>query len=224
MIALIDSDLVAFRCAASAESEPEEIAILRVDKLMRDILQATEAESYLSFLTGPGNFRKQINPEYKANRKDKPLPIHLQSCRSFLIETWNTQVTEGYEADDALGMYQYKGRFAEDDTVICSLDKDLKMIPGYHYNWVKGEFDTVTTLDGIRHFWKQMLIGDKADNINGVAKIGPVKAGKLLDHVTDPKEMFWIVSDLYDSSERFWINADCLWIWRDKDVCFSQQV
>lgn len=220
MIALIDSDLVTFRCAASAESEPEDIAILRVDKLMRDIIQAVEAESYVSFLTGPGNFRKNINPEYKANRKDKPLPIHLNACRQFLIEEWNTKVTEGYEADDALGIEQQV-----EESVICSLDKDLDQIPGYHYNWVSGEMYTVSELEGIKHFWKQMLIGDRADNIFGIDKIGKVKAGKLIDPLTDQEEMFWTVSNLYGTdSERFWMNTDCLWIWRKPDGCFSQQV
>ena len=42
MIALLDGDLVAYRCAASAESDPVDIAIIRADRLMRDILEATE--------------------------------------------------------------------------------------------------------------------------------------------------------------------------------------
>lgn len=220
-IALIDSDIVAFRCAAVSENEPEDIAIVRTDKLMREILEATQADSYLAFLTGRGNFRKQINPDYKANRKDKEPPKHLQICREFLKQDWSAIVIDGYEADDALGINQTS------ESVICSIDKDLLQIPGKHYNFVKQEWLEVSELEGIRHFYKQMLIGDTSDNIKGIDKIGPVKAEKLLGSLEKEKDMFWVVSDLYsassepDGSERFWMNADCLWIWRKEGGCYS---
>lgn len=214
--ALVDMDIVAFRTAAASEAEPVDIAILRADKLMRDILEATQASRYLGFLTGSNNFRKEINPDYKANRKDKPLPIHLNDIREYLVTEWKISVTDGYEADDALGFHQ------TDTTVICSIDKDLLQIPGRHYNFVKQEFIEVTELDGLRHFWKQMLIGDVSDNIKGVDGIGPKKAAKLIDPLETNTEMFWTVSNLYDSSERFWMNCDCLWIWRNEHECFSE--
>lgn len=211
-IALIDADIVAYRCAASNDVEDgEEIAILRTDKLMRDILYVTEAEKYKAFLTGPNNFRKTINPEYKANRKDKPLPLWLKSCREYLISEWNSVVTEGYEADDALGIEQTP------ETIICSIDKDLKQVEGRHYNFVTQEFDEVLKLDGIRHFYKQLLIGDRADNIFGVDKIGKVRAGKLIDPINDESEMLQTVRELYNDEERFLMNGQCLWIWRKEN-------
>lgn len=221
MLALIDSDLVAFRCAASAENEPEDIAILRVDKLMRDILEAVEAEEYLAFLTGPGNFRKQINPEYKANRKDTPPPKHLGICRHFLVRDWNAQVTKEIEADDALGIHQ------TNETVICSLDKDMLQVPGMHYQWPiynrEGRFHQVFELDGLKTFYKQMLIGDVSDNVKGVAGIGKVRAAKLIDHLTTEKEMFNTVCGLYNDADRFQTNLDCLWIMRNKDEQFTDR-
>jgi 5'-3' exonuclease len=211
-IALIDADIVAYRCAASNDVEGgEEIAILRTHKLMQDILDVTESGEYRGFLTGSGNFRKQINPEYKANRKDKPVPLWLRSCKDYLISEWKAEVCEGYEADDALGMYQTA------DSIICTIDKDLDQIAGKHYNFVKQEFYDVLELDGLRHFYKQLLIGDKADNIFGVVGIGKVKAAKLIDHLNDEPEMFATVSDLYDSEERLLINGQCLWIWRKEN-------
>lgn len=211
-IALIDADIVAYRCAASNDVEDgEEIAILRTDKLMRDILYVTEATEFRGFLTGPGNFRKQIYPEYKANRKDKPLPLWLKSCKDYLISEWKAETCSGYEADDALGMYQ------TEDTIICSIDKDLDQIAGRHYNFVKQELYDVLELDGLRHFYKQMLIGDRADNIFGVDGIGKVKAGKLIDHLNEEADMLSIVQDLYNSDERLLINGQCLWIWRKEN-------
>ena len=68
MIALIDMDLVCFRCAASAEEDDLGIAIYRMNELLDQILEKTGATEYRAFLTGEDNFRKQIYPEYKANR------------------------------------------------------------------------------------------------------------------------------------------------------------
>ena len=212
-IALIDADLVAFRCAATVKDyDPVDVAIYRVDVLMRQILEATESKEYKAFLTGRGNFRKAINPEYKANRKDKEPPCYLQECREYLIKEWNAVVSEGCEADDLLGIEQ------TDETVVCSLDKDLLMIPGVHFNWNKLEYTHVDHLDGLRTFYKQMLIGDRSDNIFGVDKVGPVKAAKLIDHLTDEVQMLSTTLDLYnDDIERFIMNAQCLWIMQNKD-------
>ncbi len=223
---LIDSDLVAFRCAASVGEDAKEIALLRVDRLMQELLHSTQADSYLAFLTGSGNFRKKINLEYKANRKDKEPPAFLQDCREFLVTEWNAQVSDRCEADDMLGIYQ------SDDTMIASLDKDLRMIPGMHYNWVKGETDYVDHLAGLRHFYKQMLIGDRSDNIFGVDKIGPVKAGKIIDNLEDEIDMIEAVFNLYnEDAKRFVMNAQCLWImrkegetWVNRDLTLPNQL
>ena len=137
MIALVDGDIVAYRVAAASEDTDEEICILRCDKQMQDILYLLKAEQYKVFLSGSGNFRKTLYPEYKANRKDKPKPKHLQLLRTYLTEHWNAVLANGCEADDLLGVHQ------TDNTVICSIDKDLLQIPGTHYNWVRGEFTSI---------------------------------------------------------------------------------
>jgi len=205
---LIDADLVAFRCAASVEPHgEEEVALLRADKLMRDLLHNTNSENYLAFLTGANNFRKKINPEYKANRKDKEPPRWLQACRGFLVSEWNAIITDGCEADDLLGVYQ------TENTRIATLDKDLRMIPGNHFNWLHNEYFYVSELEGLKHFYKQMLIGDRSDNILGVTGLGQVKASKYIDPLTNEQEMLDIVWSLYnEDAQRFVMNAQCLWI------------
>ena len=120
---------MAYRCSASIkEGEDLEVALLRVDKLVRDILEQVQATEYLVFLSGSNNFRKKLNPEYKANRKDQVPPLYLQDCREFLVTEWKAKLSYGQEADDDLGVNQ------TDDSIICSLDKDLRMIPGKHYS------------------------------------------------------------------------------------------
>ena len=169
MLALIDSDIVCYRCAASAEEDEEWIATARTDRLVEDILTGINAEEYKLFLSGKNNFRKEIYPEYKANRK-QPKPKHLEACRRYLLEHWEASLVDGYEADDALGMNQTP------ETVICSLDKDLKMIPGVHYDFVKKELSVVTPEAAMRTFYTQLLTGDSGDNIKGCPGIGKVKA------------------------------------------------
>lgn len=215
--ALIDADIVGFRCSVSCESknpldpseillEDEWIAHARVDKMMREILNDTGADTYELYLSGSNNFRKDVSPEYKANRKDKIPPVWLQSCREFLVTEWKAIVTDGIEADDALGINQ------TERTILCSIDKDLKQIPGKHYNFVKKEFFEVTPIDGLRYFYKQLLIGDTTDNIFGIRGIGPKKAEKIIDPLTEEKDMFIAVRDLYKDDARLTMNGKLLWI------------
>jgi len=221
MTLLVDGDILCFRCAAVSEHEPEEIAILRLDQMMMDLL--TKDDKHITFLTGPNNFRKAINPEYKANRKDKPKPVHLQACRNYLVQEYGAIITDGYEADDALGFHQ------TEDTIICSIDKDLMMIPGAHYNFIKKEYTEVSELDGLKSFYRSMLVGDTSDNIVGVKGIGKVKAAKIIDHLTTEDEMYEAVRFLYreedgeDNEGRFEMNLDCLWIWPKEGETFSKR-
>ncbi len=111
--ALVDGDLVCYRCAASCEKqgiliEPLEVAIYRTDELMRRILYEVNAVTYQVFLTGSNNFRLKYNPEYKANRKNMKRPEWLEQCREHLVVQWGAQVSDECEADDLLSIAQTK--------------------------------------------------------------------------------------------------------------------
>lgn len=215
MISLIDMDLVCFRCAASAEEDDLGIAIYRMNELLDQILEKTGATEYRAFLTGEDNFRKQIYPEYKANRT-QPKPRHLNDCRDYAITQLNAEAEYGLEADDLLGIHQ------TEETIICSLDKDLLQIPGNHFQWaISGngwsKDDTFITQDEASanyHFYKQCLMGDKSDNIKGIEGIGPKKAEKLLSGITTEQELFNKVRDTYGNDDEFLMNGSCLWILR----------
>ena len=231
---LVDGDIVAYRCAASVEpskkAEPRiltkeetaferDIAIARCDTLMRELIHTTQAESYQCFLTGSGNFRYKVYPEYKANRIGMVDPRFRQDCKEFLLKEWNAILSHGCEADDLLGIS------AADERIIASIDKDLLMVPGWHYNWVRDERTYTTPLDGLRYMYKQMLIGDKTDNIIGIYGLGPAKSGKLIDNLETEEEMIETVFDLYDQDvERFILNAQCLWIMQKEGETWLQRV
>ena len=211
MLALLDGDIVAYRCSASAESEEHWIAVARTRDLVEQIVAETDANEYIVFLSGPNNFRYDIYPAYKANRNRSLTPRHLNVCRDYLVREWEAQVTIGCEADDALAMAQTDG------SVICSIDKDLKQIPGKHYNFVKREFDEVSEERGIRTFYESMLIGDRADNIKGVPGIGLAKAPRILEGCKTEAEMFNVVRDMYGNDDEMLLNGQLLWLWRTEN-------
>lgn len=204
--ALIDADLVAFRCAASAEGEELWIALSRVDELMERILYNTNAQTYKAFIGGEGNFRKIINPLYKANRT-RPPPNWLDACKEHLVTEWKATWQDGIEADDLLGIHQHN------DSIICSIDKDLRMIPGWHFNFVKCDHSEVDSYQGMFNFYAQFLIGDTSDNIRGIEGLGPKKSEKILFGLTE-EEMFNEVRSRYNDDDRMLLNGRCLWIWR----------
>lgn len=211
MKALIDADIVAYRVACTLqEDDAEDFVYARTEDLVDSILVATEATEFQLYLTGKDNFRYTIYPEYKAHRP-KEKPFWLEKCRQYLMATFNAIVIDGQEADDALGIAQ------TDNTIICSIDKDLLMIPGKHYNFVKDEFITQTDFDAIKHFYMQCLTGDRADNIKGIPKIGPKKAEKILAECLTEKEMFNAVRDAYSNDEEFLMNGRVLWIRRKEN-------
>jgi 5'-3' exonuclease len=219
MQALIDQDLLCYRCAASAENDDLGIALYRIDELLDNILNKTQASSYRAFLTGPNNFRKQIYPEYKANRV-APKPRHLKDLQEYSLEKLSAEFApESLEADDALAIYQ------TDDTIICSLDKDLLQVAGKHFSWeINGKgwtrpdtFLEQTELEGLRLFYKQCLKGDTSDNVKGIEGLGEKKATKLLADCSSDIEMFNQVRDLYGNDDEFIMNASVLWILRSLD-------
>jgi 5'-3' exonuclease len=220
--ALIDADLIAYRCAATCESDLDDTIVLgRCNDLVERIIDDVSATDFCLYLTGSTNFRTEIDPTYKAHRKDKPKPKWLQQCREFLVKEWNAKVTDGYEADDALAMAQ------REDTFICSLDKDMLQVPGLHYNWVKTEEEYITPEEGLKRFWTQMVVGDIADNVFGVRGLGPIKTAKLLDPIEYERvgeelaeldrNYYDLVLGLYGGDVcRLGNNAKLLWLLREE--------
>jgi 5'-3' exonuclease len=193
----------------SAEKEEQWVALARADQMIQDILADTGATSYNVYLTGSGNFRRELAPSYKANRPDSR-PTHWQAVREFLVTQHKAQICDGFEADDEMGVQQDKETMS---TVICSIDKDLLQIPGRHYNFVKKEHKVVDLDQGLKHLYLQSLIGDRSDNIIGVAGIGPVKAEQALAELL-PEEWYDKCRELYNDDERFHLNMKLLYIWQ----------
>ena len=207
MINLLDGDLIAYRASASCEPtkakpflEPPEVAIWRLHDMIERICINTNSQDIECYIGGSDNFRYSIYPEYKSNRT-KEKPHYLEACREMLVMQYKATVVNGIETDDALGIAQTK---YDGNSRICSLDKDLLQIPGSHFNWVTGVMRLVSPLDGLRTFYKQLILGDRTDNIPGYdGKLrgeAPKFIQKLfepIDEMTDEVDMYNYVCDIY---------------------------
>lgn len=213
-IALIDADIVAFRAAAVSENDPHEGAVLdRIDWTMQMILDHIQTNQYRAFLTGSTNFRKWLDPTYKANRKDKPLPKYLNPAREHLVSKWKASISIDCEADDMMGIAQCSMKH-EDDSVICSIDKDLLQIPGHHWNFVNGKSWDISKTSGFYNFMIQMAMGDVSDNVKGLPGIGLKRAPRLVDVLGTEDDWVRIVSEEYKKHPEldFELNWKLLWI------------
>lgn len=194
----------------SVEVEPLENCLHSVKQTLNSILEETQADSYRIFLTGEGNFREQIATiaVYKGNRDPDHKPHWYREIKDYLINVWSAEVVDGQEADDAMGIAQGKdywwtyaqGYHQPFGTTICSVDKDMRMIPGWHYNIKTGVKDFVTEEQGLRTFYLQLLMGDSTDNIIGIPGIGKKKAERILEGLTTEEGMYWACFSAYEDA------------------------
>lgn len=226
--ALIDGDVLAYEMGQSIIAGNHitlHDALHNIDKKLYDILNAAGCESWDLFLTdGPSNFRHKIATilEYKGNRNELSKPPYWSKIRSHMVRQHNAETVYGYEADDAMAMGQ------SDDTVICSRDKDLDQVPGWHYSWQCGKqkekkLYQVSEIDGLRNFYTQLLTGDSGDNIPGIFGVGPKAAQKRLEGKDTESSLFSAVREVYKQRfgsywELFLVeNARLLYLLRHKE-------
>lgn len=157
----------------------------KIDAIIDNILDSVFASYYKLAIKGDGNFRKELFSKYKGHRKrDNELEGKLNALLEYMIIHHGAVQAHGWEADDLCHQWQ-AAALKEDDLfpVICSNDKDMHTIAGCHYNYRK---HTITHIDEDQadYFLNlQLLMGDSADNIKGIPKVGFVKATKMLEGI-----------------------------------------
>lgn len=189
-------------------------------------------------------FRYEIakTKPYKGTRKN-PKPFHFYNIITYLDAHYQLKISgDGYEADDEMCMKQWEHwKKGENDTIICSRDKDLRICPGWHYSWECGkqrsigpthtdEFGSLSYTPqekllgyGLKFFYYQMLVGDSADNIPGLKGFGEKIAFKLLEQCQNEAECFKLVKQLYietvgkeNAKNYFQEQANLLWMTRER--------
>jgi hypothetical protein len=221
MKALIDGDILVYRIGFASEDEPESIAMARCSEFIEDLILFNGFGEYQGYLTGKKNFRNEIavTAPYKGNRKSAK-PKHYQLLRDYMESAWAFTMIEDQEADDAIGIAAYEMEVGE--YCICSIDKDLDMLRGDHYNFVKDERYFITEEEGIKNFYKQLLMGDRVDNIIGIKGIGTVKAERLLKECKNENEMYLAILEAYEgNAERVLENGRLLWIRRQHNQLWT---
>jgi len=214
MHVLIDGDIIGYRIGFSTEEESEKIVISRVATFVETMLwEDLDAETYQGYLTGSGNFRNEIatTAPYKGNRT-APKPKHLQLIRDYLVSAWDFKVSEGQEADDSIAIAHVENEYK---SIIASIDKDFLQLRGNHWNFVKKEMTVVSEEEALKNFYRQVLTGDRVDNIIGLKGIGPVKADKILRECESAAEMYSACVQAYGSTERVIENCRLLWLRRE---------
>ena len=165
-------------------------------KFLRDI-QKRENPDLLGVAFDPkgGCFRREIYPEYKANRPPTPEDI-LQSVPYVkrIVEAMCIPVLEvpGFEADDVIGTLAKKGEEAGYDVFMVSPDKDYGQLVGENRKLYKQKGDNIEIIDkeaiqakyGIDRpeLVRDILAlwGDSSDNIPGVPGVGEKGASKMV--------------------------------------------
>lgn len=158
---------------------------------------------------GGSNYRKEIYPEYKANRKERyaeQTPEEEQEFLNFLAEfqaTMDTLKSKGYltlkyagvEADDIAALIcQNREELGLDEIWLISSDKDWDLLVDPKIS----RFSTVTRKETTVHNWDEhwefdpeyfltfkTLTGDKGDNVPGVDGVGPKRAAQLIEQYGD---------------------------------------
>lgn len=184
------------------EAEKEHVAYHYAEDMLNHIRDDLEPESMEFYVTDKEheeeNFRYKIYPEYKANRRDLDKPVHYDAVANYFNLTYKVSGVAGMEPDDALTIRANQLR----DFFIVTIDKDLDTAGGWHYNPVTRKKYMVTPDAAEQYFYNQILTGDRADNIIGLHKVGPVKADKILSGCTNAEEMWDKVVSAYKDQGR----------------------
>lgn len=222
MIALIDADSIAYRIAFGCNDDPEKVALAKVSEFLEELVYTyVDSEDCEGYLTGKTNYRHDIakTVPYKGNRVLEK-PRHLGIIREYMISAWAFSVQEEQEADDAVSIRAYE--LGEEDYIICSIDKDLNNVRGWHYDFGKNIKYHVTEEQALKNFYTQLLTGDRVDNVPGLKGIGPKKAEKILDGCSTEEELYKAVLEAYDNNVEYLTEqGQLLWLRREKNQLWT---
>ena len=137
-------------------------------------------------------FRDDLYPEYKAHRP--PMPENLVEQIAPLHECihalgWPMLIIEGVEADDVIGTLAKQAEQEKIQCIISTGDKDIAQLVNKQTTLINTMTNELLDEAGVlakfgvepeRMLDYLTLVGDKADNIPGVEKVGPKTAVKWL--------------------------------------------
>lgn len=183
-----------FRDLTSPNGEPTRATFVFTQMLMNLVQQ--RKPDYLAMVIDEGGdetvFRKEIHPEYKANRKERPNDFTPQEQRILrIVKDAGIPIfgKPGFEADDLIATLAKKLCDSGWDIFLVSKDKDLRQILNDCTRMYDPASDEV--IDAAKLEEKvgyspneavevQTLMGDAIDNVPGIPGIGEKTAAKLI--------------------------------------------
>jgi len=187
---IIDGDMFLYRASFSTEVEikwdedtwtlhsSEKESQHSFDSCLMSVVNKLDkdAEFILAF-SDTANYRYDIFPNYKSNRKNTRKPLGLKALREWAIESYDSRVFPRLEADDVCGIMA-----TEDPTFVAvSGDKDFGTLPITWYNMLRDTMHSVTPEEADKFHLIQTLAGDPTDGYMGVKGIGTKTAEKILE-------------------------------------------
>lgn len=193
-VLLIDGDILIYKIATMNEIDTHwgdglwtlhcdaKVCMDDVYSQIDDLGAQLEADDYVVALTDKNNFRKDVLPTYKANRKLKRKPMVLNTLREYVMKNHNGVIYKNLEADDVLGIMATEP--TKEERIIVSIDKDLKQIPSLLS--VDGHVVTETP-KRLADYWFmiQTMAGDAVDGYTGIPSVGVKTAEKLISKYTN---------------------------------------
>lgn len=180
----------------------------------------SDKDSCVIHLSPSTNFRYEIATvrPYKGNRPPNK-PYHADAIVEWLKTNHDYVLGDNVEADDTMGQAQTT------ETCIATIDKDLDMIPGMHYNFNTTDLYYNDEIGADEFFLTQLISGDSVDNIVGIPKYGTKKAQKVVesfqgDHVGLIEEIRALYEDHYPGEGEAVMKemAALLWILRSGET------
>ena len=181
-------------------------------RTVESLAKSYNAGTIIVCADGGSSYRKEIYPEYKANRKERFAEQTEQEAKEFemFMAEFSDTLTlirkkypvfhfKGVEADDIAAYITQKINY--DECWLISSDRDWDLL----ISDTVSRFSTVTRKETTVHNWDEhydfeiedyitfkCLTGDKGDNVPGVPGVGPKRAVQLM-------EQYGTVFDIYDA-------------------------
>jgi len=138
-------------------------------------------------------FRNDIYSDYKANRPRMPeeLAIQIEPLKKAISAMgWPMMIKDSVEADDVIGTLSKKANANKIKVIISTGDKDLAQLVNKETTLINTMTNEKLDIDGVKNKFGVppsliidylTIIGDKADNVPGIDKVGPKTALKWLN-------------------------------------------
>lgn len=188
-ILLIDADPFMYM---DGHKESIEEAINSINNRLVVMLEDLQSTEFVMAFSVSRTFRHIMHPVYKANRATLEKPPLFNDIKDYFEENFEVMKAPMLEADDIVSVLS---GLIENSTV-CSIDKDvLHQVVGENYdfkyrkdkedNLVVGRRIKTDHDDAAMFLYKQILMGDSTDNIQGIKGVGEKKAEKILEEGID---------------------------------------